>query len=99
VSYALNAITAPDNYGPGSTIEGVPIKRINLDVANQAIYWQLKSSTAGVGGVWDATEVFMLPGSRTLLRRAVGIRIRAAIPAASLPAGAMQAVATVEAVT
>ena len=100
-SVALNAIVAPDAYTAASTIEGVPIKRINLDVANQAIMWQLKYATGGSqAGVWDSTEVQMSPGSRPLFRPGVvGIRVRAAVPAAQLPAGTAQAVVTVEAIT
>lgn len=101
-SYALNNITAPDNYNKASTLWPLPIlDRINIDVANGGIYWsiaQTNSLTTDRSGAWQP-EVFMSPGSRTLSRAgAIGIRIRAAIPAASLPAGSSQAQVTVEAV-
>lgn len=100
-SWALNNITAPDAYNAGSTLDLLPIlDHVNLDVVNAAIYWQLKLSDTGLEGQgqWD-TEVFMLPGSRSLYRRGiVGIRIRAATPAAQLPSGSNQAQVTVEAI-
>lgn len=102
-SEVRNAVTAPDAYtSPGSTIEGTPISRVNIDVLNQGIYWQLKRSASGIGagqGVWDDVEVFMAPGSRQIVRAGiVGFRFRAAVKAASLPAGATQAVVTIEAI-
>lgn len=102
-SWALNNITAPDNYTPGSTLDTLPVlDHVNLDVSNQAIYWQLKladpTSQLETTGQWDQ-EVFMFPGSRSLYRTGmVGIRIRAAVVAASLPAGSIQAQVTVEAI-
>lgn len=101
MSYALNAIAAPDAYNAAATIDGVPIRRVNIDASNQAIYWQLKLSSSGGGsGVWDSSETYMGPGSRSVSRPSiVGVRVRAALPAASLPAGANRAVVTVEAVT
>lgn len=97
-SEVRNAITAPDSYSPSLTIEDTPIKRIVLDVINQGIYWQLKRAV-GTTGVWEDTEVFMPPGSRVLSRGSItGIRVRAAIKAANLPAGSPQAVVTIEAV-
>ena len=100
-SEALNAITAPDSYTPLASIQDTPISRILIDVVNQPIYWQLKRRSGGspYAGDWEGVEVYMLPGSRTIQRSGiVGIRVRAAIPAAQLPAGAFQAVVTVEAV-
>lgn len=101
-SWALNNITAPDAYTSASTLENLPYPgRINIDVFNQGIYWQLKQSTSTTAlsteGTWGQ-EVYMAPGSRMLARRGVrGIRIRAAIKAANLPAGGSQAQVTVEA--
>ena len=101
---ALNAVTAPDNYTGASTIDGGQfIEHFNIDVANQAIYWQMKqASRIGDGpqmATWQA-EVQMLPGSRTIKRAAMtGARFRAAIPAASLPAGSTQAIVTLEVVS
>lgn len=101
MSTTLNAIVAPDNYTSGATIENVPIQSIVLDVANGGILWQLKLGIGGVGGVWEASETYMLPGSRPIQSdtpgEIVGIRFRAAIPLASLPTGSNQAVVTVRA--
>lgn len=104
-SESLNAITAPDIYG-GTTgyygvIEGTPIARLVIDVSNQAIYWQLKRATGSnpSQGAWEGNETFMIPGSRVIARNAiVGVRVRAAISSANLPAGSIPAVVTVEAV-
>jgi hypothetical protein len=100
-SWSLNNITAPDNYTAGSTLENLPIlDHINIDVTNGGIFWQLKLAANELEsfGQWD-TEVFMITASRTLDRPGmVGIRVRAAIPAAQLPAGSTQAQVTVEAV-
>lgn len=110
-SWALNNITAPDNYtsGPGgSTLDNLPvIDHVNIDVTNSSIFWQLKlaqltgyapTESLETLGQWD-TEVFMFPGSKTIDRPGiVGVRVRAAVPLASLPAGASQAQVTVEAV-
>ena len=101
-SYALNNVTAPDNYTAGSTLDNLPpIDHVNLDVANGGIYWSIKQTnnlTTDLTGSWQP-EVYMLPSSRTITRAGiVGIRVRAAVPAGSLPAGASQAQVTVEAV-
>lgn len=101
MAWALNNITAPDSYQPSSTLANLNgVTRINLDVTNAGIYWQLQL-TSGTGlyteGTWD-TEVFMASGSRSLFRNGItGIRVRAAIPAAQIPAGSSQAQVTVEA--
>lgn len=101
---ARNAVTAPDQYSAASTLDGGQfIKWFNLDVANQAIYWQAKQVNR-IGdnpqmATWQA-EVYMTPASRTINRPGlVGARFRAAIAAASLPAGSSQAVVTLEVVS
>jgi len=102
MSWALNNITAPDAYTAASTLTNLKgVTRINLDVTNAGIYWQLQRSSHPSGlyteGSWD-TEVFMSSGSRSLFRGGItGFRVRAAVPAASLPAGVSQAQVTVEA--
>lgn len=94
------SLTAPDHYTAASTIEGVMLDRINLDVLNQAIYWQLKLGFGAGSGNWEAAEKKMTPGSRTISRPGItGIRVRAAVPAAQLPPGFPQAIVDVEAVT
>lgn len=97
MSYALNAVTAPDAYSSAATIENVPMQSIVIDVANSSIYWQLKLGIGGSGGVWESSETYMLPGSRPLQSdtpgEIVGVRFRAAIPAAQLSGS--QAIVTV----
>lgn len=99
MAYTLNAVTAPDHYTPAATIQGTPIQRIIIDVVNQAIYWQIQDALLGQGTWQEDAETYMLPGSRVILEPTTGVRIRAAIPAANLPAGATQAVVTVRAIT
>lgn len=96
----INHLTAPDQYTTGSTLDvGRFLDHFNLDVLNQAIYWSVKTAgprqTPGMSS-WQP-EVFMSPGSRTINRlNSSGLRFRAATPAASLPAGSLQAVVTLE---
>lgn len=100
---ALNNITAPDQYTGAATIDtGGWVDWVNLDVVNAAIYWQVKQASrkydTAAKSTWQA-EVFMLPGSRTINRPGItGIRIRAAIALAQLPAGSHQAQVTAEVV-
>lgn len=107
-SWALNNITAPDAPDSSSTLGGSPgawlsgITRVNIDCANQAIYWQLCLSSGPsqlyTSGSWDQ-PVYMTPGSRTLIRAGIlGVRVWAATPAANLPSSVSQAQVTVEAV-
>lgn len=89
-------MVAPDTYMPGATIENIQIQGIILNVINQAIYWQLKVRVTGNNGVWqENAETYSLPGSTPISSdkadEIVGIRFRAAVPTASLPAGAVQA--------
>jgi hypothetical protein len=101
-SLAINNLTAPDTYTAASTLYPLPLlDHINIDVQNAAIYWQIAETnplTTVLSGAWNS-EVFMIPGSRTLTRGSmVGVRFRAAIPTAQLPVGAIQAQVTIEAV-
>lgn len=104
MAWAINNLTAPDAYNPAATLQNLPDAiSINIDVANQAIYWQVQQVTSPsrlfTEGTWQE-ETYMLPGSRSIYRPSVrGFRFRAAIPAASLPAGSIQAAVTAEAVT
>lgn len=101
-SYAINGLVAPDQYTVASTIEGVPISWVVIDVSNQIIFWQLKIQIPGYGGAgnWEGAEKQMIPGSKQIVRpNIVGIRFRAATPLAQIPAGSFQAIVTVEAVT
>lgn len=103
MAWAINNLTAPDSYTTQSTLLNLPdITSINLDVANNAIYWQVQQVASRSGLFTEATwqeATFMLPGSRSIYRPGIrGFRFQAATPAAQLPAGATQAQVTVEAV-
>jgi hypothetical protein len=99
VAWAINALTAPTTYSAASTLDNLPFApSINIDVANAAIYWQVKQANSPSGlhteGTWQE-ETFMLPGSRSIYRSGLrGFRFRAASSSAS-----PQAVVTAEAVT
>lgn len=101
MSYVLNGIVAPDSYSPSATIEDTHLKRVTLDSANQSIYYQLKLALySSQGGTWETIETLMLAGSKVVVRKGlVGIRIRAAVPLAQIPAEAHQAVVTIVGVT
>lgn len=103
-SFVINNLTAPD-IAPtdASTRIHLPIcDHINLDVYNSAIYWSVAEAQAPFGQeqVWDWTDyVFMGPGSRTIYNRGAGIvgfRFYAAVLAANLPVGQLQAQVTAE---
>lgn len=104
MAWAINNLTAPDNYSSASTLQNLPYaSAVNIDVANAAIYWQIlvadKPSGLFTEGTWQE-ETFMLPGSRSIYRTGIrGFRFRAAVAAAQLPAGGTQAQVTAEAVT
>ncbi len=105
---AINQTVAPDQYIPGgqpgaSTIEsGRFMDHANLDVVNGGIYWSVRitDQPGGSPGLGQyGGEVYMGPGSRTISRANMsGVRFRAAIPLANLPAGQFQALVTLEAI-
>lgn len=103
MAWAINNLTAPDAYTQASTLDNLPdVPSINIDTANQAIYWQVRQVRSRSGlfteGTWQE-ETYMLPGSRSIYRVGIrGFRFRAATPAAQLPAGSSQAQVTAEAV-
>lgn len=81
MNFALNNVTTSDGYTTANTLEGLPQSaRVNIDVSNNAIYWQLKRVSARAPqGDWEQ-EVFMIPGSRSLNRTGItGIRVRSAV--------------------
>lgn len=101
MNWSLNNVTAPDNYASTSTLDNLPPASVNVQVVNQAIYWQIRQvsspSQLFTEGTWSI-ETLWLPSDGPIYRDQIrGFRFRAATPAASLPAGAAQAQVTVEA--
>lgn len=92
----LNNITAPDAYTTAAQIISPTAARFNLKIANQAIYVQLGDASHGVAISWRFEE-FFTPGFYSLDHNADAIQIRAAIPAAQIPTGQVQAQVTVSA--
>lgn len=102
MSWAKNDVVAPDAYTIAATLDGLPaVRRATIDVVNQPVFIQVKQITGSYAGAAEGqatwgTEERLLPGSKNLARAGiVGIRWRAAIPAAQVPAGQVQAHVTV----
>lgn len=102
MSWAKNDVVAPDNYTIAATLDGLPaVRRATIDVVNQPVFIQIRQITGHYAGnaegqaTWG-TEERLMPGSKNLARPGiVGIRWRAAILAAAVPAGQVQAHVTV----
>lgn len=97
MSAALNNVTAPDEYTPAATLFCPKTVRVRLQVNNQAIYWQrgVQQPGGGVEFPASAPEEFQPPGAVVFEEECDLIRVRAAIPAASLPLGIKQAQVTI----
>jgi hypothetical protein len=95
VSAALNNVQAPDTYTTAATLSCPNTARVRLQINNQSIYWQRGYGSPGGGGIEWQPEEFLLPMTASLDERCDAIRIRAAVPAAKLPAGSEQARVTI----
>lgn len=77
----LNNVTTADAYTAATSLDPMPAcLRLNIDVYNQAIFWQIRVGSSEVerSGIW-LDEVFMGPGSRTIARKYItGARVRSA---------------------
>jgi len=86
---ALNNVTTADGYTVANSLDTSAFAdHINIDVANAAVFWQIKQiNRLGENAhmaTWQ-TEVFMTPGSRSIRRPGVtGVRVRSG--AAGVPA-------------
>lgn len=90
----LNNQTAPDAYEEAAQIICPGATRLNLIVSNQAIYYELGDTPAnGTIPTWRS-EVYCPPSYQSLDQNFDAIRVRAAIPAAQIPAGSLQAQVT-----
>ncbi len=78
----LNNVETSNEYTPANTLDSMPAcTRLNIDVFNQAIFWQIRISPVPVerSGTWT-DEIFMGPSSRTIQRRFItGARVRSAV--------------------
>lgn len=79
----LNNVETQNEYTEATTLDAnFPVcTRLNIDVYNQSIFWQIRVSPVAVArsGSWQ-DEVFMGPSSRTIQRRFItGARVRSAI--------------------
>lgn len=90
----LNNQTAPDDYDAAAQIISPGATRLNLIVSNQAIYYQLGDTPPnGTIPTWRS-EIYCPPSYQSLDQNFDAIRVRAAIPAAQLAPGALQAQVT-----
>jgi hypothetical protein len=91
-------ITAPDVYGSASGKPGYLIctgaEVVTLQVLNAAIVWQTGIGSPAV--FEQQPEINQAPAYRSSARRCDAIRYRAAVPAAPLPAGPVQATVSID---
>lgn len=98
MSYPLNNVSTANAYSPANTVDNIPVcARVNFDVVNAAIFYQLRAPTAGQNRLkpetWDwQPEVRLNPSFRSFERVLVGYRIRSAVPGSP-------AIVTVDAIT
>ena len=74
----LQNVTTLDSYDPSTTVTGPGIVRVNVQVNNAAILYQLLDR-GPPGGVWGPAEVFLLPGQYSFARACGGFRCRSAL--------------------
>jgi hypothetical protein len=64
MSATLNNVLTQDTYADATTLACAGTQRLNLDVAQAAVYFQLGY---GIGAAtWDASEVYLGPSFRSL---------------------------------
>lgn len=79
MGYALNNVATADAYSKGATLSCPRTSRINVDVYNAAVYYQLgRNSTGSIE--WDQVEFFQAPAFRSMDRICDAIRVRSATP-------------------
>jgi hypothetical protein len=92
VSASLGNFTAPDEYSESVGFLRCPSTvRVRLNVSNQSIFWRRGfSPIGGQGIVWEEEEE-QPPIRASFNDKCDVIQVRAAIPAAQLPEGVLQA--------
>lgn len=100
MSATTGLFEAPDLFpgGPGEAgfLFCPKTVRVRITVQNQGIWWQRGISPAGGGGIfWEPEEFLPAPFAGSLQDPCDAIRVRAAVPKASLPKGALQAAVSV----
>ena len=97
-TYALINVTAPDAYNAASTLDNLPVcNQVVIQLVNQAVYYQIREVADHATLTRDlpdwSDERFLAPSVAMLSsRRFRGIRFRAAVKAANVPAGSSQAI-------
>lgn len=92
MSASLANFTAPDEYDEVvGFLRCQDTVRVRINVSNQSIFWRRGTGAAGGNvGNWEAEEE-LPPGRYSLNDICDALQVRAAVPAASLPPGAIQA--------
>lgn len=82
MSYPLNNVATVDGYVTVNTLDNIPtVARVNIEVLNAGIYYQLRASEAGPriqAADWNP-EVRLNPSRNSLDRVTTGIRVRSAV--------------------
>lgn len=80
---ALNNVTTEDDYSDATTLRAENAVRVNLDISNAAIYYQLSRPVSGLRAGADTwgSEIFAAPTFQSLDRRTNAIRVRSAVSA------------------
>lgn len=100
MSASLNKVTAPDDYSQAVILSCPNAARVRIQVFNQGIFWRRGFQHPGGGGVsYPEPEESLAPGLYSFAEDCDQVQVRAAVPAAQLPAGASQAVVSLSART
>lgn len=92
MSATLPNFTAPDEYSESTGfLRCQETVRVRINVSNQSIFWRRGSGLVGGNvGNWEPEEE-LPPGRYSLNDLCDAIQVRAAVPAAKLPVGSLQA--------
>lgn len=90
-SAGLNNVTVPDTFSAAVTLSCPNTSRVRILLNNQAMFWRRGIQQPGGGGIrWEGEE-FLVPGLYSFDELCDAIQVRAAIPAAQIPAERHQA--------
>lgn len=81
MSYALNNVATQDAYAEATTLKCVGAVRVNIEIRQAAIYYQMTAPDPGMPeDAWGyGPEVYASRTLRSLNRRTSAIRVRSAV--------------------